>query len=264
MSCKTGVDGTRCCDVTRRWRDCRDRQACARELSGDCYYDEGKPCLQRDVSKEDVSRRGAGKIMLDVCLLPVVAQVTQRVHTNHTRSNSTPSCVLWIIARTTLRGSLLRTPRTVAEQSVALPELILGRTSWRLFKSCLRDWSTSRTRRCKQDRDREQRNARWVQLNSVSRRCSQEVVRPAGRRESSIYARLAWQCTFKACACAAHPKMKEVFDLATQKGTHPVANNDMSQKLQSLSTKLYNMLVMNPSTKFVPRLSVDPVACELF
>ena len=51
-----------------------------------------------------------------------------------------------------------------------------------------------------------------------------------------------WQFTFKAFACAAHPKMEEVFDLATQKGADPVVNNDMSQELQSLSTQLFHML----------------------
>ena len=44
-----------------------------------------------------------------------------------------------------------------------------------------------------------------------------------------------WQFTFKAFACAAHPKMKEVFDLATRKGSDAV-NGDMTAELQSLNT----------------------------
>ena len=38
--------------------------------------------------------------------------------------------------------------------------------------------------------------------------------------------------------------MKEVFDLATRKGSEAVVNSDMTAELQSLSTQLYYMLVM--------------------
>ena len=38
--------------------------------------------------------------------------------------------------------------------------------------------------------------------------------------------------------------MKEVFDLATRKGSDPAVNTDMTAELQSLSTQLYYMLVM--------------------
>ena len=38
--------------------------------------------------------------------------------------------------------------------------------------------------------------------------------------------------------------MKEVFDLAIQKGADLVVNSDMTVELQSLSTQLYYMLVM--------------------
>ena len=37
-----------------------------------------------------------------------------------------------------------------------------------------------------------------------------------------------WQFTFKAFACAVHPKMKEVFDLATRKGADPVNASDIT------------------------------------
>ena len=37
-----------------------------------------------------------------------------------------------------------------------------------------------------------------------------------------------WQFTFKAFACAPHPRMKEVFDLATRKGPDLVVNSDMT------------------------------------
>ena len=53
-----------------------------------------------------------------------------------------------------------------------------------------------------------------------------------------------WKFTFKAFACAAHPKMKEVFDFATRKGSDPVVNSDMTAELQSQSTQMYYMLVM--------------------
>ena len=53
-----------------------------------------------------------------------------------------------------------------------------------------------------------------------------------------------WQFTFKAFACAAHPKMKEIFELAARKGSEAVVNSDMTAELQSLSTQLYYMLVM--------------------
>ena len=42
-----------------------------------------------------------------------------------------------------------------------------------------------------------------------------------------------WQFMFKAFGCAAHPRVTEVFDLATRKGPDPVVNNDMSAELQS-------------------------------
>ena len=47
-----------------------------------------------------------------------------------------------------------------------------------------------------------------------------------------------WQFMFKAFACAVHPKMKDVFDLATRKGADLVVSTDMTVELQSLSTQL--------------------------
>ena len=38
--------------------------------------------------------------------------------------------------------------------------------------------------------------------------------------------------------------MRDVFELATRKGSDPVINSDMTVELQSLSTQLYYMLVM--------------------
>ena len=52
------------------------------------------------------------------------------------------------------------------------------------------------------------------------------------------------QFTFKAFACATHARMRDVFELATRKGSDLVINSDMTVELQSLSTKLYYMLVM--------------------
>ena len=107
--------------------------------------------------------------------------------------------------------------------------LIHGSTS-------LRGWSISRMKPCKHDRDRAQRNTRWQQPNNVSTSYPQETVQPAWTQESSTNALLAnrsrslgqtaeWttcQIKFKAFACAAHPKIKEVFDFATRKGTEAV------------------------------------------
>ena len=64
-----------------------------------------------------------------------------------------------------------------------------------------------------------------------------------------------WQFTLKAFACAAHPKMKEVCDLATRKGSEAVVNSDMTAELQSLSTQLYYMLVMMLSNQAVENCS---------
>ena len=82
------------------------------------------------------------------------------------------------------------------------------------------------------------------------RRCDQHVSRSIDTRtlgkQKSFTGQTAewttWQFTFK--AFAAHPKMKEVFDLAARKGSDPVVNSDMTAELQSLSTQLYYMLVM--------------------
>ena len=52
------------------------------------------------------------------------------------------------------------------------------------------------------------------------------------------------QFTFMAFACAVHPKMKEVFDLATRKAAVPVNASDITGELQSLSTQLFYRLVM--------------------
>ena len=38
--------------------------------------------------------------------------------------------------------------------------------------------------------------------------------------------------------------MRDVFELATRKGSDPVINSDMTVELQSLSTQLYYMLLM--------------------
>ena len=46
-----------------------------------------------------------------------------------------------------------------------------------------------------------------------------------------------WQFTFKAFAFATPARMREVFELATRKGSDPVINSDMTVELQSLSTQ---------------------------
>ena len=75
-----------------------------------------------------------------------------------------------------------------------------------------------------------------------------------------------WQFTFKAFACAAHPKMKEVFDLATRKGSDPVVNSDMTVELQSPSTQLYYLLVMMLSDQAleIVRNSPEGIGAEVW
>ena len=70
----------------------------------------------------------------------------------------------------------------------------------------------------------------------------------------------------KAFACAAHPRMKEVFDLATRKGPEPVVNIDMTVELQSLSTQLYYLLVMMLSDKApeIKRKSPEGIGAEVW
>ena len=75
-----------------------------------------------------------------------------------------------------------------------------------------------------------------------------------------------WQFTFKAFACAVHPKMKEVFDLATQKGVDPVNASDITGELQSLSTQLYYMLVMmlSDQAQEIVRNSPESIGAEVW
>ena len=77
----------------------------------------------------------------------------------------------------------------------------------------------------------------------------------------------AWQFTFKAFACATHPRMRDVFELATRKGSDPVVNSDMTVELQSLSTRqerLSQSSVTSPSTSSSPVISsVTPSSTKL-
>ena len=75
-----------------------------------------------------------------------------------------------------------------------------------------------------------------------------------------------WQFTCMAFACAVHPKMNEVFDLAARKGADPVVNSDMTVELQSLSTQLYYMLVMMLSgqAQEIVRNSPEEVLAEVW
>ena len=71
--------------------------------------------------------------------------------------------------------------------------------------------------------------------------------------------------TFKAFACAAHPRKKEVFDLARRKGSDPVVNSDMTAEMQSLSTQLNNMLVMMLSQALeIVRNSLEGIGAEVW
>ena len=75
-----------------------------------------------------------------------------------------------------------------------------------------------------------------------------------------------WQFTFKAFACAVHPKMKEVFDLARRKGADPVNASDITGELQSLSTQLYYMLVMmlSDQAQGIVRNSPEGIGAEVW
>ena len=52
--------------------------------------------------------------------------------------------------------------------------------------------------------------------------------------------------------------MREVFDLATRKGSDSVINSDMTVELQSLSTQLYYMLVMMLSDQALETVRHSP------
>ena len=69
--------------------------------------------------------------------------------------------------------------------------LIHGSTSCRQLKSCLRDWSISRRKPCRQDNDKGQRNRRWQRPNNVSSSCPQEAVHLPRQLESSTRAHWA-------------------------------------------------------------------------
>ena len=75
-----------------------------------------------------------------------------------------------------------------------------------------------------------------------------------------------WQFTFKAFACATHARMRDVFELATRKGSNLVINSDMTVVLQSLSTLLCYMLVMMLSDQAleIVRNSLEGVGAEVW
>ena len=108
---------------------------------------------------------------------------------------------------------------------------------------------------------------------------AQQRIHPARQQESSIHTLgkpksftgetavwTTWQFTFTAFACAAHPRMKEVSDVATRKGSDPVVISDMTAELQSLRTQLYYMLVMtlNDQALEVVRNSPEGIGAEVW
>ena len=70
-------------------------------------------------------------------------------------------------------------------------ELIHGSTLCRPLKSCLRDWSISRKKPCRQDNDKGQRNRRCQRPNNVSSSYLQEAVHLPRQLESSTRAHWA-------------------------------------------------------------------------
>ena len=69
--------------------------------------------------------------------------------------------------------------------------LIHGSTLCRQLKSCLRDWSTSRMKPCRQDNDKVQRKRRWQRPKNVSSSNLQEAVHQPRQLESSTRAHWA-------------------------------------------------------------------------
>ena len=66
--------------------------------------------------------------------------------------------------------------------------------------------------------------------------------------------------------CATHARMRDVFELATRKGSDPVINSDMTVELQAVSTQLYYMLVMMLSDQAleIVRNSPEGVGAEVW
>ena len=60
--------------------------------------------------------------------------------------------------------------------------------------------------------------------------------------------------------------MRDVFGLATRKGSDPVVNSDMTAELQSLSTQLYCMLVtmLSDQALEIVRNSLEGVGAEVW
>ena len=129
--------------------------------------------------------------------------------------------------------------------------LIHGSTLCRQLKSCLRDWSISRMKPCRQDNDKVQRTSTLGKPKTFTGQPAEWTT---------------WQFTFKAFACATHARMRDVFELATRKGSDPLIISDMTVELQSLSTQLYYMLVMmlSDQTLEIVRNSPDGVGAEVW
>ena len=121
-------------------------------------------CVSRDVTLHRLTTH----FSIAVC---ISMRVTQKSvwHIIHVL-NLSQSAVSASVARTSHRSPWALTSRMVAELLVIVPGFSLeiqGSTLWRQLRSCLRDWSISRMKPCKQDNDRRQRNRRWQWLNSV-------------------------------------------------------------------------------------------------
>ena len=62
----------------------------------------------------------------------------------------------------------------------------------------------------------------------------------------------------KAFACAAHPKMNEVFDFASRKGSKDFFHSDTTAELQSLRTQLYYKHLMMISDQALETVRISP------
>ena len=69
--------------------------------------------------------------------------------------------------------------------------LIHGSTLCRQLRSCLRGWSISRVKPCRQENDKVQRNRCWQRPNNVSSSFPQEAVHLLRQQESSTRAHWA-------------------------------------------------------------------------
>ena len=182
------------------------------------------------------------------------------VSPQHPCIDSVLSCVVFArVARTTLRGSWVYTSRMVAELLVILRSstAVHHDDHWWVAVNFENEAVQAWQRQSSAEHALATAQQRIQQLSSGD---GTSITRTLGKPKSftgQTSEWTTWQSTFKAFACAAHPKMKEVFDLATRKGSDPVVNSYTTAELQSLCTQLYYMLVMMLSDQALQKAMVQ-------